>query len=586
MNSKRLLFSINLITVIALLFGVLLPCVFANTTETTAYAATSMSNSTEDWTPIYNGNYYDNIDSSKSGSALRSDVARLITDTHRTYTTYDGLANVYKKSDADPNRNGNIIWFYTGTSVSFSGFGGSNGDTNREHVWPKDGGEAFPKTSGPGSDAHHLRPCETNLNSTRGSKSYDEVPQTASNIVAQNGSKSYGNLCYTSGSFFYPGKGYRGATARILFYVQTRWGDQYNLTFVDSAGSNKTIGKISTLLKWHLEEPPTDEEIRRNEEVFKEQGNRNPFIDHPEYAALIYCNDGESYNNALKQVVNTYGNYNENRPELESITLTPSALSLTVGSSQTLTVQATPSNAKADVTWTSSDTKIATVVNGRVTAVSNGSAVITATSKDNANIKATAVVTVKKAVSLSLSGAPANTQYQAGQSFNPLGLTVSVTYDDNSSATFTSANDLKQFEWLDADTGQPTLTETTTAIKCKLGELECLGNWTVTVTAPPEQISGFIASVTAVTSASTLQARFDAIKAALEAYNKLTSTEKSNAGAQGAYQTLLDAISDYNADIEKVNGTLENATKVGAGALSGTFIAAAALTALLKRKFN
>lgn len=48
---------------------------------------------------------------------------------------------------------------------------------------------------------------------------------------------------------------------------------------------------------------PTEEEIRRNEAVFGLQGNRNPFIDHPEYAAQIYCYDGESYNNALQQVL-------------------------------------------------------------------------------------------------------------------------------------------------------------------------------------------------------------------------------------------------------------------------------------------
>jgi len=90
---------------------------------------------------------------------------------------------------------------------------------------------------------------------------------------------------------FYPGEGYRGATARILMYVQTRWGDTFNLTFVDSAGSCKTIGKISDLLRWHLEEPVTEAEIARNNAVYNIQGNRNPFIDHPEYATKIYCYD-------------------------------------------------------------------------------------------------------------------------------------------------------------------------------------------------------------------------------------------------------------------------------------------------------
>ena len=279
--------------------------------------------------------YYSSIDFNQTGLNLRSEVRDLITSTHKNYTSYKGLASAFKTADADVNKSGNIIWFYTGTSVSFDGFGGSVGATNREHVWPKDGGKAFSETTECGSDAHHLRPTETQLNSTRGSKSFDEVRQTSANIVKENGSTNYANLCYTSGGFFYPGEGYRGATARILMYVQTRWGDRFNLRFVDSAGSCKTIGKISTLMKWHLTEPVTDEEIRRNEAVYKIQGNRNPFIDHPELASKIYCNDGEVYNNALKKVVDEYGDYSSTTPSknLVSISLsgTPSKTTYTEG---------------------------------------------------------------------------------------------------------------------------------------------------------------------------------------------------------------------------------------------------------------
>lgn len=586
MMCKKLTLSFKLLIIFALVLGIVFPCLAVYGSDLSASAATSVANSSSDWTPVYNGSYYNNINTKLSGSDLRGQVRDLITQTHKTYTTYSGLANAFKTADADPNKNGNVIWFYSGTSVPFSGFGGTSGATNREHVWPKNSGKAFPAESGPGADAHHLRPTETNLNSTRGSKSFDEVPQTSSNLVKENGKTNYPSLCYSNGSFFYPGQGYRGATARILFYMQTRWGDQYNLTFVDSAGSNKTIGKISTLMKWHLQEPPTDEEIRRNEAVFKMQGNRNPFIDHPEYATAIYCNDGSSYNNALKQVVAQYGDYGVERPDLESLAITPNTISLTAGAEQTLTVTATPSNANADVTWSSSDTAVATVSGGKVTAVSNGTAVITATSVSNPAIKATVTVNVKKAVKIELSGTPTVTQYQAGQTFNPAGITVKVTYDDNSSANFSSVNDLKQFKWVDADTDQPTLMQTTTKIKCKLGDLEQTGNWTVTVSAPPEHISGFVTSVNAVTSATTLQMRFDAIKAALEAYNNLSVTEKNNPSAQGAYQTLQDAIADYNADVNKHNSTMESATKTGVYAICSASLAVAAIVIILNRKFN
>ena len=253
--------------------------------------------------------YYTSISDMAIGSTLQTSLKTLITSTHKTETTYDRLSSVFSKSDADPKKSGNVIWFYSGTSVKFSGFGGSNGATNREHVWPKDGGKAFPEKSKAGSDAHHLRPTETQLNSIRGSKSFGVVEQSSGNIAKQNGSTNYASgdyLSYTNSTYFYPGKGYRGQTARILFYVHVRWGQEYNLRFVLGSGSSKTIGDIETLMKWHLEEPVVESEMIRNEEVFKIQGNRNPFIDEPQYACKIYANDGQSYSSTVANVCANY----------------------------------------------------------------------------------------------------------------------------------------------------------------------------------------------------------------------------------------------------------------------------------------
>lgn len=114
----------------------------------------------------YEGDYYKSIDSSKTSLALRSDLAKLIENMHS--------------------------------------------------------GKAFLTKSGLGSDANHFRPLVTQLNSTRGSKSFDEVFQIKSNIVQQNGSTNYKKLCYTACGLFYPGVGYRGAATRNLMYMQTR----------------------------------------------------------------------------------------------------------------------------------------------------------------------------------------------------------------------------------------------------------------------------------------------------------------------------------------------------------------------------
>lgn len=415
-----------------------------------------------------NSDYYASIDSSLQGTALRSQLAKLITDTHTYNPSYDGLRNIYSYSDADPDKSGNILWFYTGTSVSFNG--SFNTGTNREHVWPKNAGNAFPETSDAGSDAHHLRPANEILNSTRSNNSFDEVPTTNGNIVKEAGKTDYANLCYQANSLFYPGENYRGATARILMYVQTRWGDKYNLTFVDSAGNNKTIGKISTLLKWHLEEPPTKEEIARNEYVYSIQGNRNPFIDHPEYATQIYCYDGESYNTVLQQVAETYDNYSTNEP-IQAVQVTPSSTVLAVGEKVTLETTVTPTNALKNFSWTSSDSSVATVdAFGVVTAIKQGTTTITVKSNENPSVYAQVTINVKSVSSIKVTGTLYQTQYNSGDSFNPKGLTVTATFSDGTTCEVSTSNVL----FLDGSTKQQVLSAGTTTIIAKFESAEYL----------------------------------------------------------------------------------------------------------------
>ena len=419
----------------------------------------------------YTGNYYDGLNTDLRGDNFRDKLASLITSTHKKETTYDGLKRIYDDSDVDLDGKSGMKLFYTGTVVkSYSAYG-----ANREHVWPKNGGKAFPASSKCGSDAHHLRPCDQQLNSTRGSYSFGEVAQTAGNIVKQDGSTTYDNLCYKSGSFFYPGVGYRGATARILMYVQTRWGNDYNLTFVDGSGSNKTIGDFDTLYKWHLEEPPTREEIYRNNCVAAIQGNRNPFIDHPEYAYYIYSEAGSyyssSYSNSLANSVKSlteskgdpYGNLSTVSPT--AMTLSKQSITLEQGLSETITVSTTPANASKRVTWTTANKDVATVDGGKITAVGVGTTTITATSAVDASVKATATVTVTKVKEVSyvtVNGTPTKKVYTEGDKFNPSGLTVSVIYDDGS--TDDVPTDL--CNWLDGVTGLDTLSQGTTSVVC------------------------------------------------------------------------------------------------------------------------
>lgn len=467
-NANKLVLCCMLAVVLAV--SVVLPSVTSNSNVAIADSST---------TAYYSGNYYNSIDTSLRGDDFRDKLANLITTTHTDYTSYAGLANAFKTTDAVPNKSGYITWFYTGTEVKFSGFGGSGGQTNREHVWPKDGGSAFSETSECGSDAHHLRPTECNLNSTRGSKSFGEVEQSTQNVVNQNKSASYGDgtadsLCYTSGSFFYPAAGYRGATARILMYVQTRWGNKFNLQFVDGAGHSKTIGDFKTLMKWHLEELPTQEEINRNQAVYEIQGNRNPFIDHPEYAAYIYSEAGSYYANngttmanevnALLANNNPYGGQTNVEPT--KLTLDEYSCTLEVGQSRALTLGVVPANGNKSVTWESKNNSVAMVdQNGKITAVSTGTATIAAVSNVNANVAAYCVVTVVKprsVVMVEVDGTPTKTVYNAGDKFDPMGLTVTVLFDSGDVETVPLAD----CKWTDGNTLEETLSAGTTTVKC------------------------------------------------------------------------------------------------------------------------
>lgn len=459
-NANKLVLCCMLAVVLAV--SVVLPSVTNSSNVAIADSST---------TSYYSGNYYNSIDTSLRGDDFRDKLANLITTTHTTYTVYNGgsnlaLNNVFDKTDKNPNGSGMVL-FYTGTVVSsFSSSG-----ANREHVWPKNGGKAFSAESECGSDAHHLRPCDQTLNSSRGSLSYGEVTDS---VVKQGGSTSYGNLCYRSGSFFYPGEGYRGATARILMYVQTRWGNKFNLQFVDGAGHSKTIGDFKTLMKWHLEELPTQEEINRNQAVYEIQGNRNPFIDHPEYAAYIYSEAGSYYANngttmanevnALLANNNPYGGQTNVEPT--KLTLDEYSCTLEVGQSRALTLGVVPANGNKSVTWESKNNSVATVdQNGKITAVSTGTATIAAVSKVNANVAAYCVVTVVKprsVVMVEVDGTPTKTVYNAGDKFDPTGLTVTALFDSGD----VEAVPLADCKWTDGNTLEETLSAGTTTVKC------------------------------------------------------------------------------------------------------------------------
>ena len=572
-RNKKIGISFALMLILVLVSVAFVPLFKVNNSNIASAAAPVITDTASTWDNPYNGDYY-KLNEDLVGTEFRTQLAKLIGPssrggTHHTLTTYRGsnynsLPVVLQQSDADPDKPGNIIWFYTGTSVKFDGsFGSAVGSTNREHVWAKNSGDTFPAEEGPGADAHHLRPTEMQMNGYRSNFGFGEVAQTNANAVKEAGNLNYGStadaLCYLASyggsKLFYPAKGYRGATARILFYMQVRWGDDNNLNFVDGITTNdgKSIGKISDLMKWHLEEPPTDQEIRRNNVVAGIQGNRNPFIDHPEYAEMIYCHDGQSYNNKLQQVVDQYGSYLENDNEKAAptkLTLSASTLNLTIGAqSSKITVTPTPSDASNKVTWSTSNSSVATVsTTGIITAVSEGTATITATSTRDNNVSASLTVTVTRPALQKLTISPSSLSLTSGGT-RQLTVTASPTGADGSVSWSSSDSNVVTVSSTGFVTavseGTATITATSTvnsSIKATL---------TVNVISQAQNSQLFADRVNAISKAKSLKDRFDAINEAINAYNQMISAEKSANAA--TYATLQQAIAAYNQDIAAAN---------------------------------
>lgn len=168
--------------------------------------------------------------------------------------------------------------------------------------------------------------------------------------------------------------------------------------------------------------------------------------------------------NALLANNNPYGGQTNVEPT--KLTLDEYSCTLEVGQSRALTLGVVPANGNKSVTWESKNNSVATVdQNGKITAVSTGTATIAAVSKVNANVAAYCVVTVVKPRSVEMvevDGTPTKTVYNAGDKFDPTGLTVTVLFDSGDVETVPLAD----CKWTDGNTLEETLSAGTTTVKC------------------------------------------------------------------------------------------------------------------------
>lgn len=228
----------------------------------------------------YDSTYYASA-IGKTGTALRGSLHAIIKV--QTKLSYDQVWEALKDTDQDPANANNVILLYTGRSQSKSSNGGGVDDWNREHVWAKSHGD-FGTSTGPGTDVHHLRPEDVSVNSTRGNKDFD--------LGGSQVGEAPGN--YTDADSFEPRNAVKGDVARMIMYMAIRYegNDGWPNLEMNNSVNNGTApyhGRMSVLLQWHQADPPDAFEKRRNQRIYERwQGNRNPFIDHPEWAASVF----------------------------------------------------------------------------------------------------------------------------------------------------------------------------------------------------------------------------------------------------------------------------------------------------------
>ncbi len=190
---------------------------------------------------------------------------------------------------------------------------GSGITYNREHSWPNSLGfpsqtDAQGRPYAPYTDTHMLYLTDTGYNADRGNKPYADCAQSSGcterptevNLGVGGGTGQYpGNSNWFNGSSYEVWSARKGDFARTILYMAIRYeGGTHPVTgqvepdleltdnrslIVGTSNSPAYMGLMSTVLAWHQADPPSEAERRRNDVVFSYQGNRNPFIDHPEW---------------------------------------------------------------------------------------------------------------------------------------------------------------------------------------------------------------------------------------------------------------------------------------------------------------
>lgn len=236
-----------------------------------------------------------------TGYTLKTQLYNIIKG--HTDNGYAGLYTTYQTSDVDNfyENDGTVLDMYSENPSGTDPYNYSTGTTqrcgnysvegdcyNREHIIPQ---SVFNEQSPMVADAHFITPTDGKVNGMR--SNYPHGTVSSATYTSQNGSKlGSSSVSGYSGTVFEPVNAFKGDIARMYFYFATRYENTvagYSYAMFDGSGNKVfTTAFLNVLLAWNAQDPVSSREIARNNAIYARQGNRNPYIDHPEYVNQIW----------------------------------------------------------------------------------------------------------------------------------------------------------------------------------------------------------------------------------------------------------------------------------------------------------
>lgn len=440
---------------------------------------------TTNWTDTQVHQYYDDfVTEAMTGNTLKTALNNRIKN-HTVISPYAetkyAMAIVDRDYTKSPLANG-TSYNFTNTSTDNPYlrlmYGKYNGSTNayqwnadhttiwnKEHTWAKSLGN-FGETAPAGTDLHHLISSDQNNNNYHSNLDFGDVSTGASNVLDERGNIS-GKTGYSTLSLskkvYEPADEYKGDIARMVFYMATRYltysskgNPQLRLlesvvggtTVTSSASVYGELGILSHYLQWNEEDPVDEYEIKRNNLIYHNfQGNRNPYIDHPEWADIVF---DTSYSGAGATIVSGTSSVGNNPAWAAASGVTLSSISPNTSSMLTtyalneafdstgLVVTATMSDSSTKVVngWT-------TDFDGVTSFGSSGNKTVTVTYVEGGVTKTTTLsITVenKSLSSLSLNTTSVTTTFPFQGTFEQDNLTVDAVYSNASTRMLSSTN--------------------------------------------------------------------------------------------------------------------------------------------------